>query len=316
MRAKASVPTRDRLGDWIQYAARRFAAAHLAFGHGTQNAREEAVWLLAHVLRLPFENIDASLDRELSSIEKRKALRLIEARIGSRKPLAYLLREAWLRDRKFYVDERVIVPRSFIVELIPEGLEPWGVRVGSVKRVLDMCTGSGCLAILAAQAYPKAQVIGADISKRALAVARKNVALYRLGKRIRLVQSDLFSSIGPQTFDLILANPPYVTEGAMRRLPAEYRYEPRIALAGGEDGLGAVDVLLRQAARFLGTKGILVVEIGHNRRRLERKYPSLAFVWLSTSAGDDMVLLLTREQLTGLTTQGRDALGKMSVANP
>ena len=313
MRAKASVPTRDRLGDWIQYAARRFAAAHLAFGHGTQNAREEAVWLLAHVLRLPFENIDASLERELKSIEKRRALRLIEARISTRKPLAYLLREAWLRERRFHIDERVIVPRSFIAELLPDGLKPWGVRPGSVKRVLDMCTGSGCLAILAAQAYPKARVTGADLSRAALAVARRNIALHRMGRRVKLVRSDLFAGLEPQRFDLIIANPPYVTTRDMGKLPAEYRHEPGSALAGGEDGLEAVDSLLRQAARFLQPKGVLVVEIGHNRLRLERKHPTLAFVWLSTSAGDDMVFLLTREQLTDLTARGRDALGKRSV---
>ena len=306
MRAGASVPTRDRLRDWIAYASRRLAAEHLAFGHGTLDAREEAVWLLAHVLRLPFEKLDAALERELTAAEKRAALRLIEARISTRKPLAYLLREAWLRGRRFYVDERVIVPRSFIAELLPDGLEPWGVRAGSVKRVLDMCTGSGCLAILAAQAYPRARVTGVDISKSALAVARKNVALYRLGRRIALVQSDLFSNVEPKTFDLILANPPYVAAGAMRRLPVEYRHEPRIALAGGEDGLEAVDVLLRQAARFLLTEGLLVVEIGHNRRSLERKYPTFPFTWLSTTtAGDDMVFLMTREELEAAATNRR-----------
>ena len=192
----------------------------------------------------------------------------------------------------------MIVPRSFIAELLPDGLIPWGVQPRSVKRVLDMCTGSGCLAVLAAQAYPRARVTGADLSRAALAVARRNVALHRMGRRVELVRSDLFAGLEPQRFDLIIANPPYVTEGPMRRLPAEYRHEPRIALAGGEDGFEAVDVLLRQAADFLVRKGVLVVEIGHNRRRLEKKYPRLPFTWLPSSAGDNMVFLLTREQLT------------------
>lgn len=296
MRASRA-PEGGVLREWLRFVSDRFAAARLVFGHGTHNARDEALWLLMHVLKLPYERIDDSLERPLTAIERRRALRLMEARIATRKPLAYLLREAWLLDRRFYVDERVIVPRSFIAELLPEALEHWGARKRRVRRVLDMCTGSACLAILAAQAYPEATVTGADISRAALAVARKNVALHRGGRRVKLLRSDLFSNIELQPFDLILANPPYVTSRDMRRLPAEYRHEPQIALAGGTDGLEAVDILLREAPRYLKPKGLLIVEIGHNRRALERKYPTLPFSWPSTSAGDDMVFLLTREEL-------------------
>jgi ribosomal protein L3 glutamine methyltransferase len=285
------------VGEWIASAARTLSRARLVYGHGTHNSRDEAVWLIVHVARLSFEGLDGQLERVLSAPELRRAGRLLEQRIATRKPLAYLLKEAWLRDRLFYVDERVIVPRSFIAELLPEGLKPWLSRPRSVKHVLDMCTGSGCLAIIAAQSYPAAHVTGVDISTGALAVARKNVARFNLDERIQLVRSDLFARVDGAKFDLIVSNPPYVTSGDMRRLPAEYRHEPDIALAGGRDGLDAVDVLLRDAARFLKPRGVLVVEIGHNRRALERRYPRMAFTWPTTSAGDDMLFLLTREQL-------------------
>jgi ribosomal protein L3 glutamine methyltransferase len=285
------------LGEWIARAATRLARARLFFGHGTSNAGDEAAWLAVHVARLRFEDLAHSLDRTLSAAELRRAEQLLEQRITTRKPLAYLLKEAWLRDRRFYVDERVIVPRSFIAELLPDGLKPWIARPGAVKRVLDMCTGSGCLAIIAAQSYPSAEVVAVDISAAALAVARRNVAEYGLESRIRLVKSDLFASLETEPFDLILSNPPYVAAADMRRLPAEYRHEPDLALAGGRDGLDAVDVILRDAPRFLAPRGVLFVEIGHNRRTVERRYPGLPLTWPTTSAGDDMCFLLRREQL-------------------
>jgi ribosomal protein L3 glutamine methyltransferase len=219
----------------------------------------------------------------LSPSEERKVERLIEQRVRTRKPLAYLIREAWLGDQRFYVDERVLVPRSFIAELLRERLRPWVSR--PVRRALDLCTGSGCLAILLALTFPGAAVDATDISSFALAVARRNVKAYRLRRRVRLAKADLFPK--QATYDLIVANPPYVSVAAMRKLPHEYRREPRIALAGGHDGLAFVRRILERAADFLRPGGWIVVEVGHRRRRVERAFPRLPFIWPETSAGDD-----------------------------
>lgn len=289
-------PVRGTFRDWVRYAERRFSAARLVFGHGAHNARDEAVWLLAHVLHIDFGEVHEVSDRVLNAREEREALRLVERRIETRKPLAYLLREAWLAGFRFYVDERVIVPRSFIAELLADDLTAW-LRRRTVKHVLDLCTGSGCLAILAARAFPRASVDALDISPRALAVASRNVTEYRLRSRIRLVKSDLFARAPNRRYDLILSNPPYVPAAAMRRLPAEHRREPGLALAGGRDGLDMTMRIIESAAAFLAPGGLLIVEIGHNRKVLERRAPGVAFTWLSTSAGDDMVFLLSREQL-------------------
>jgi ribosomal protein L3 glutamine methyltransferase len=269
------------------------------FGHGTHNARDEAAWLLAHVLRLSHEEFARSADYEFTASERRKALRLIDARVRSRRPLAYLIREAWLGDQRFYVDERVVVPRSLIAELLRERLRPWIVRPENVRRALDLCTGSGCLAILLAFFFRRAAVDATDISSAALAVARKNLKTYRLGRRIRLAKADLFSGVRPAQYDLIVANPPYVRAAAMRALPPEHRHEPRLALAGGPDGLKFVRRILRDAARFLRPRGLLVVEIGHNRAELERAFPRLPFVWPETSAGHTCIFILSREGLLG-----------------
>jgi ribosomal protein L3 glutamine methyltransferase len=220
--------------------------------------------------------------------------RLVEARVRTRKPLAYLIREAWLGDHRFYVDERVVVPRSFIAELLRERLSPW--VSGPVASALDLCTGSGCLAILLALTFRRATVDATEISGPALAVARRNVAAYRLGRRVRLARADLFPRVR-RRYDLIVANPPYVAAAAMRRLPPEYRREPRIALAGGPDGLSFVRRIIEGAADFLRPGGWIVVEVGHSRRAVERAFPRLPFVWAATSAGDDCVFLLTREDL-------------------
>jgi ribosomal protein L3 glutamine methyltransferase len=220
--------------------------------------------------------------------------KLAEARVRTRKPLAYLIREAWLGEHRFYVDERVLVPRSFIAELLREGMRPWVSR--PVHAALDLCTGSGCLAILVALAFPSARVDATDISRPALAVARKNVGAYRLRRRVKLLHADLFPSARAQ-YDLIVANPPYVAAAAMRKLPAEYRREPRIGLAGGSDGLAFVRRILGHAPEYLRPGGRLVVEVGHARRRVERAFPRLPFIWAETSAGDDCVFLLSREDL-------------------
>ena len=219
---------------------------------------------------------------------------LLQERVRTRKPLAYLVHEAWLGEHRFYVDERVLVPRSFIAELLRERLRPWVTR--PVERALDLCTGSGCLAILLALTYRRARVDATDISRPALAVARKNVGAYRLRRRVRLLHSDLFPSTR-ERYDLIVANPPYVDAAAMRKLPPEYRREPRIGLAGGPDGLRFVRRILDEAAAFLEPGGWLIVEVGHNRRRVERAFPRLPFIWAETSAGDDCVFLLRREDL-------------------
>jgi ribosomal protein L3 glutamine methyltransferase len=250
---------------------------------------------VAHVLKLPHERFERSAGREVSDREQRRVLDLVDERVRTRKPLAYLIREAWLGDHRFYVDERVLVPRSFIAELLRERLRPWVSQ--PVRRALDLCTGSGCLAILLALTFPKAAIDATDVSRAALAVARRNVKAYRLSRRVELAQADLFSGMRRMQYDLIVANPPYVGAAALRKLPPEYRREPRIALAGGTDGLALVRRILAEARDFLRPGGWLVVEVGHNRPRVERAFPRLPFSWAETSAGDDCVFLLSREDL-------------------
>jgi ribosomal protein L3 glutamine methyltransferase len=284
------------VGEWWREIARRFARARLHFGHGTQNARDEAAWLLCHVLGIRFEDLATTVARPVLGRDARQLERLANRRIAAREPLAYLLHEAWLADHRFYVDRRVIVPRSHIAELLRDGLEPWLPPAGP-KRVLDLCTGSGCLAILAALAFRGARVDASDVSSAALAVARRNVQAYRLRTRVRLIKSDLFAALGARRYDLILCNPPYVPCAEMRRLPAEYRAEPAVALAGGRDGLDFVRRLVAEAAHHLGRDGVLVVEIGANRKALARAMPSVPFTWLATSAGEGLAFALRREGL-------------------
>jgi len=284
--------------EWLRHTEQCFRRARLWYGHGTHSARDEAAWLLTHVLRLSHARFAQSLQRKLTPAERRAVLKLIGRRVRTRRPLAYLLHEAWLGEHRFYVDQRVIVPRSFIAELLRDGLAPWIADIGRVRNVLDMCTGSGCLAVLLALAFPRATVVATDVSRPALEVARRNVRAYRLGQRIRLVRADLFTGLPPAQYDLIVANPPYVDARAMRALPKEYSFEPKLALAGGADGLRFAGQILRSAARFLRPKGLLVVEIGHNRRALERAFPSIPFTWLETSAGDSFVFLVSREDLS------------------
>ena len=291
------------LRHWLSYAERRFRATRLTFGHGTQGARDEAAWLLTSVLRLPHDGLAQALVHELTARERRSAARLIEERIRTRRPLAYLLKEAWLGEHRFYVDGRVIVPRSFIAELLRDRIEPWLQRTRKVRRALDLCTGSGCLAVLLALAFPHATVDASDVSRSALVVARRNLRAYRLEERVKLVRTDLFADLEPERYDLILANPPYVGAAAMRRLPPEYRHEPRLALDGGRDGLAFTRRILLAARDFLRPRGLLVVEIGPNRRRLEQAFPRLPFIWPETSAGYDCVFVLSREDLTGSALQ-------------
>ncbi|MES2772167.1 MAG: 50S ribosomal protein L3 N(5)-glutamine methyltransferase [Pseudomonadota bacterium] len=290
------------LRDLLRFAVSRFSEAKLSFGHGSDNAWDEAVYLLLHTLHLPLDRLEPFLDARLTLDERKNALLLIERRITERLPVAYLTNEAWLGENRFYVDERVIVPRSFIAELLQEQLTPWVTDPWKIASVLDLCTGSGCLAILAARAFPSAQIDAVDISSDALEVAKDNIADYALQKRIQLIQSDLFSKVGKKRYDLIIANPPYVNAESMDALPDEYRHEPKLALASGEDGLDTVRQILSKAKEYLTPTGMLVVEIGHNRDALEAAFPETAFTWLETEGGDEYVFLLQASELPKKTT--------------
>ena len=285
------------LRDLMRFAVSRFSEAGLFFGHGTDNAWDEAAYLLLHTLHLPIDRLEPFMDARLTSGERTAVLRIIERRIEERLPAAYLTHEAWLGEYRFYVDERVIVPRSHIAELLGEQLAPWIADPWAVAKVLDLCTGSGCLAILAALAFPEAQIDAVDLSPDALAVARRNVDDYGLASRLRLIHSDAFAGVRDEKYNVIISNPPYVNAESMATLPQEYRREPTMALASGKDGLDFVRVILAEAPRHLAPGGVLVVEIGHNRDDLERSFPELAFTWLDTSAGDRFVFMLRREDL-------------------
>lgn len=276
----------------------RLLDSDVFFGHGSLDAYDEAVYLTLFAMGLPPHELDPYLDQTLTEEQRATLATFMNRRIDERIPAAYLTGEAWLMGRRFRVDPRVIIPRSFIAELLEvEGLSPWLGDGEHVARALDMCTGSGCLAILAAQAFPAAQVDAVDLSEDALAVATQNVADYELTDRLHLHRSDLFAALPAARYDVILCNPPYVNAGSMAQLPDEYRHEPDLALAGGEDGMDLIRVLLRDVPRFLTDDGILVLEIGNERPFFERAFPDLDPVWLPTSAGDDQVLLLHRSQL-------------------
>jgi ribosomal protein L3 glutamine methyltransferase len=283
--------------DWLRFAVSRFNEARLFFGHGSDNAFDEAAYLILHTLHLPLDRLDPFLDASLTHGESEEVQAVIERRVRERVPAAYLTHEAWLGEHRFYVDERVIVPRSFIAELLREQLMPWVENPDELTRALDLCTGSGCLAVLAALAFPNAAVDAVDLSKDALDVAAKNVADYDLADRIELIESDLFGALKGRSYDVILSNPPYVNAGSVAALPPEYQAEPALALGSGEDGLDATRQILAAAKAHLNPGGLLVVEIGHNRDALEAAYPALPFTWLDTESGDQFVFMLRREDL-------------------
>ncbi|HQS83034.1 MAG TPA: 50S ribosomal protein L3 N(5)-glutamine methyltransferase [Thiobacillus sp.] len=283
--------------DWLRFAVSRFNEAKLFFGHGSDNAFDEAAYLVLHTLHLPLERLEPFLDASLTHGESEEVQAVIERRVRERIPAAYLTNEAWLGEHRFYVDERVIVPRSFIAELLHEQLAPWIEAPDEVTRALDLCTGSGCLAILAALAFPHAKIDAADLSVDALAVAAKNVADYGLADRVELIESDLFAALAGRSYDVILSNPPYVNAESVAALPPEYQAEPALALGSGEDGLDATRQILAAARAHLNPGGLLVVEIGHNRDALEAAYPNLPFTWLDTEGGDQFVFMLRREDL-------------------
>jgi len=285
--------------DLLRFAVSRFNEADLFFGHGTSNAFDEVAYLILHTLHLPLDQLNPFLDAKLLPQEVDAVLKVIAQRITTRKPAAYITHEAWLGEFKFYVDERVIVPRSFIAELLRDQLAPWVDDPEGIESALDLCTGSGCLAILLADAFPHAKIDTVDLSSEALEVAEKNVTDYHLQDRIELIRSDLFKALKGRTYDVIVSNPPYVDAKAMKALPQEYRTEPTMALASGKDGLDHIRVILKEAPKHLNPGGLLIVELGHNRPVLEQAFPNIDFTWPQTSAGDEFVFLLTREQLRG-----------------
>ncbi|MGV2862104.1 50S ribosomal protein L3 N(5)-glutamine methyltransferase [Achromobacter sp. ESBL13] len=286
------------LRDLIRYGVSRLNSAQVALGHGSDNAWDEAVYLTLHALHLPLDTLEPFLDARVVREERDRVLDLLERRVTERVPAAYLTNEAWLRGHRFYVDQRVIVPRSPIAELLDAGLSPWVQDPYAVENVLDMCTGSGCLAILSAMAFPNAHIDAVDVSADALEVARRNVDDYGLADRLDLHASNLFDNLPACQYDVIICNPPYVNSGSMDVLPQEYRHEPQLALAGGDDGMDLVRRILASAPQYLAPEGVIVLEIGHERDFFEAAFPQLSPVWLDTEEASDQILLLTREQLS------------------
>jgi len=285
--------------DTLRFAVSRFMEAKLSFGHGSDNAYDEAAYLILHTLHLPLDRLEPFLDARLTAAEIDAVLATLQRRVQDRVPAAYLTREAWLGDFRFYVDERVLVPRSHLAEVIDEGLSAWIPHADGVGRALDLCTGSGCLAILLAHRFPGAIVDAVDVSADALEVARRNVQDYALTGRVRLHECDLYAAIADLRYDIIISNPPYVTAQSMQELPPEYRKEPALALDGGSDGLTVVQRIIEGAKRQLTRSGVLVCEVGAGRQALEAACPDIEFTWLDTSDGGDQVFLLERSQLPG-----------------
>ena len=278
----------------IDWAEQQFVQSDVFFGHGADNALDEAAYLVLGALDLPFDLNQEQLNGELSIPDQERIRKLVDERISSRKPTAYLLNNAWFAGLPFYVDERVLVPRSPIAELILDRFSPW-IKAPDVTRILDLGTGSGCIAVACALAFPAATVDATDISPDALEVARINCERHGLGQRVNLVESDLFSALNDSRYDIIVCNPPYVTDGEMVALPAEYRHEPSLALAAGVTGLDVVDNILLNAHRHLTPHGILVVEVGNGRAALEAKYPRTPFIWLDFEHGGEGVFIITNE---------------------
>ena len=284
------------VGSLVNRGIKSFIQANLAFGHGVTNARDEAIYLTLHALKLPLDELP--LAHKVNAADAARVLALFARRIKERKPAAYITQEAWLGTQRFFVDERVIVPRSYIAELLFDNDFPFLPAISHVHTALDLCTGSGCLAILLAKRFRKAVVDATDVSQGALEVAAVNVKKYRLNKRVNLLFSNYFSKLNQRRYDLIISNPPYVRSAVMRTLPREYRAEPAVALAAGRDGLDALRVIMAKAASHLNPDGVLVVECGHARALVERTWPKMPFLWAETSGGDDCVFILTREALT------------------
>ncbi|CAH2791738.1 MAG: Ribosomal protein L3 N(5)-glutamine methyltransferase (EC [uncultured Paraburkholderia sp.] len=287
--------------DLLRFAVSRFNQAELSFGHGSANAYDEAAYLVLHTLHLPLDLLDPFLDAKLTMAEIDAVLNVIERRATERVPAAYITQEAWMHGFRFHVDERVIVPRSFIGELLQDGLQPYVEDPEQVSAVLELCTGSGCLAILAAHAFPNADIDAVDLSAPAFEVATRNVADYHLEDRVALFEGDLYAPLAERRYDVIISNPPYVNATATQALPAEYKHEPDMALAGGEDGMDIVRHIIGQARNWLTDKGVLVIEIGNEREHVEAAFGGLDLVWLSTSAGNDNAFLIQAADLPAAT---------------
>lgn len=283
--------------DWLRFAVSQFENSDIFYGHGTDNSYDEAVWLIMSALHLPMETLNNFLDARLTQSERDKLAQFIEQRITKHTPTAYLLKEAWLQGFKFYVDERVLIPRSFIAELLANDLSPWVEFPEMIESAADICTGSGCLGVLLANSFPNAAIDVIDISQDAIDVCNINIAKYGLENQITAIKSDMFSALAGKKYDIIISNPPYVDAPSMAALPAEYQNEPQLALGSGTAGLDHTHTLLREAASYLNDDGLLVVEIGHNREALEAAYPNTMFNWIETSSGNAFVFLLTKEQL-------------------
>ena len=284
--------------DWLRYAVSQFESSDIFFGHGTSNAYDEAVWLIFGFLHLPHDTIENFLDAHITSKEKKDLLFLIEKRINDKVPTAYLLNEAWLRDYKFYVDERVIIPRSLIAESLSENLYPWIDDPETIYSALDLCTGSGCLGIMMAHSFQNAEIDLVDLSDKALQIAQINVDQYGLDDRIELIRSDLFDALKGKKYDLIISNPPYVNEASVKNFPMEFLKEPSMALGSGHDGLDHTIRIIHEAKEYLNDGGMLIVEIGHNKEALLDKFPALQFQWLDVSLGNDFVFMLQKSQLS------------------
>lgn len=286
--------------DMIRFAVSQFNQAKLSFGHGSDSAWDEAVYLVLHTLNLPLDTLDPFLDARLLEEEKKRCLKLIDQRVKKRIPLAYLLGEAWLQGHKFIADKRVIVPRSPISELLSEQLTPWVIDPENTADILDMCTGSGCLAILAALAFPNATIDAVDISDYAIRLANVNVAMYGLEHQINVIQSDLFEALSHKQYDFIICNPPYVNSTSMKALPIEYQNEPELALDGGEDGMALIRRILKLSPSHLKDDGFIVLEIGHEYENFINAFPTLDPVFLETETTSHSILLLNRSQLLTL----------------
>ena len=300
--APPNKPSLDTLGEIFRFAASRFRAARLGYGHGTTNARDEAAFLVLEGLRLPIDRLDPYLDLRPTAAERARLMTLIDARVSLRLPAPYLVGAAYMHGVRFHADRRALIPRSFIGDMLADYLAGGGVLpigdAGEVRRMLDLCTGSGCLAILAALTFPHARIDATDLSAGALALARRNVASHRLGDRITLHRGDLFAPLRGKRYDLILSNPPYVDSRGMAKLPPEYRHEPRMALAAGDDGLDLVRRILAEAPRHLTRDGALICEIGRGRRNLEAAFPRLRFLWLDTEHSEGEVFWIARRDLS------------------
>lgn len=289
-------PPPQTLADWIRWAERHLERAKLYYGHGTETALDEAAWLVGHAAGLAPAELEAHLNDKPSPAQLETIRALVENRITTRKPLAYLLKEAWFAGLKFHVNERVLIPRSITGEYILERFQPW-IDPTKVHTTLDLCTGSGCIAVALAHVFPQSRVDATDISDDALAVARINVEQYGLRERVKLIKSDLFAALDGARYDLIVTNPPYVSREDMESLPAEYRHEPALALAAGEHGLDVIAKILARATDHMNPGGALVAEVGNSHAALAGRFPEVPFLWLTSETGDESVFLLTAAQL-------------------